>query len=63
MPPVLYVAFSVLGIGMLGLAGFCSSNAGRDHLSPWWLGTYASLLTAFALLASTTSPAAVAAAH
>lgn len=55
MPGVVYVGSSVLGVVMLGLSGFCTSNAGRNHLSPWWLGTYATLVTAFVLVAAQTA--------
>jgi hypothetical protein len=64
MLPQVYVASAVLGMLMLAMAAFCTANAGRNHLSPWWIGTYVSLLTGFALLAQTTGPiAAVAASH
>ncbi len=62
MLPQVYVASAVLGVLMLGMAAFCTANAGRNHLSPWWLGTYASLFTGFALLAQTTGPVVAAAA-
>jgi len=57
-----YVVSAVLGVLLLGVAGFCSANAGHNHLSAWHVGTYASLLTAFALLAQTAPLAAAAAA-
>ncbi len=62
MLSAVYIMSAVLGVLMLGIAGFCSSNAGRNHLSPWWIGTYASLITGFVLLAQTTGPLAAAAA-
>ena len=46
---------SVLSIGLLGLSALCSSAAGRDHLSPWWVPAYASLFTSFALVALSTA--------
>jgi hypothetical protein len=51
----------VLGFFMLGMAALCTSAASRNHLSPWYIGTYASLLTGFALLAQTTGTIASAA--
>ncbi len=56
MHVLLYVVTSVASAGLLGVAGLCAVAAGRDHLSPWWLPAYASLLTAFALIAESTVP-------
>jgi hypothetical protein len=58
-----YLISAVLGIVLLAVAWGCASAAGKNHLSPWWLGAYGSLITAFALLAQTTAPLAAAAAH
>ena len=59
LPTVRFAAYliaSILGAVLLGLAGLCAVAAGRNHLSPWWVPAYASLLTAFALIAETTVP-------
>jgi ABC-type dipeptide/oligopeptide/nickel transport system permease subunit len=46
-------AFSaVFGLVLLGTAFVCAKAAGRDHLSPWWLGSYSSLLAGFVVLAA-----------
>jgi len=55
---VVYVMSAVLGIAMLGVCAFCATAAGRNHLSPWWLGSYGALILGFMLLAQTTVPAA-----
>ncbi|HEY4869630.1 MAG TPA: hypothetical protein VII79_06440 [Candidatus Dormibacteraeota bacterium] len=51
-----YVIASVLGAVLLGIAGLCATAAGRNHLSPWWIPSYVSLIAAFALVAETTVP-------
>jgi len=49
-----YLVASIMGAVLLGIAGLCATAAGRNHLSPWWIPAYVSLLTAFALIAETT---------
>ena len=51
-----YLVASIMGAVLLGIAGLCAVAAGRNHLSPWWVPAYVSLLTAFALIAETTAP-------
>ena len=53
-----YVVAAVLGVVLLGVAGLCATAAGRNHLSPWWIPSYASLLVAFALIAESTASVA-----
>lgn len=43
---------AVFGLLLLGIAYVCAQAAGRNHLSPWWLGSYGSLLAGFAVLAA-----------
>lgn len=51
-----YIVSAIMGAVLLGVAGLCAVAAGRNHLSPWWVPAYVSLLTAFALIAETTVP-------
>ena len=57
-----YVVAAVLGVALLGISAMCASAAGRNHLSPWWFGCYASLIGGLVLITETTAPMAAAAA-
>ena len=51
-----YLAAAVFSITLLGIAAGCAGAAGRNHLSPWWVPAYASLLGGFVLVAIGTAP-------
>jgi hypothetical protein len=47
---LLYVLAAEAGLVLMALAWVCRARAGDNHLSPWWLGSYGSLVAGFLLL-------------
>lgn len=47
-----HIFAAVFGLLLLAVAWVCGTAAGRNHLSPWWLGSWGALLAGFAVLAT-----------